>query len=59
MKKLVKLEIDFGVNEIGDVGYDELIDNLINLKKLEKVNLVLNDNDINKEGYDKNLENLR
>ena len=40
-------------------GYEELVDNLINLKKLEKVNLVLDDNTIGKEGYDNNMENLR
>ena len=59
MKKLVKLEVDLGDNEISDIGYDELIENLINLKKLEKVSLILNDNDIKKEGYDNNMKNLR
>ena len=59
MKKLVKLEIDLGNNEIGDTGYGELIDNLMNLKKLEKLNLVLENNMIGKEGYDLYWSNLR
>ena len=59
MKNLVKLEIDLGNNEIGDTGYEELIDNLMNLKKLEKLNLVLDNNTLGKEGYDKNWKNLR
>ena len=53
------MEVDLGNNEISDIGYGELIGNLMNLKKLEKVNLVLDNNKIKKEGYDKNLENLR
>ena len=59
MKKLVKLEVNLEDNEIGDVGYYELVDNLKGLKKLEKVSLILNDNDIKKEGYDSNMDNLR
>ena len=59
MKNLIKLEVDLGDNEIGDVGYGQLIDNLIGLKKLEKVSLILDDNKIKKEGYENNIKNLR
>ena len=59
MKNLIKLEVDFGDNNIDDNEYSKIIDSLINLKKLKKMSLILENNLIKYDEYNENFEKLR
>ena len=51
MKKLIKLQVDLGNNNIDNSGYQEIVDSLVKLSKLEKVSLMLDDNMIKKKAF--------
>ena len=58
MKKLKNLEVDFGDNNIDNVGYQKIIEDFVKLKKLEKMSLNLENDYVVKERYIDNIDNL-